>query len=285
MSCGVDTEANTLLPNLVGDTDFSVPDVDLEQPEFEFPAFDSTLYGDVEPITVDALTTRVVNGEGVFDALMQATNAHIKEQYEKNRITGADYSKVYIASIQQAMGAAVQFLLQKDTARFQAITAMNQAKISEVELVKARIELETSKAMLRTQQIQANLAKVQYATGKVTLANESQKYCAGKYNLEEILPLQKELLAEQIDVQRGQTKADTRTGEPIDGILKRQKDLLAEQKESYIKDAATKVARLYVDTWITQKGLDEGLIAPNQFQNANVNTVMTALQEMVELVE
>jgi len=39
-------------------------------------------------ITVTDLTTGVVDGTGVFDGLMKATNAHIQVEYQKNRIKG-----------------------------------------------------------------------------------------------------------------------------------------------------------------------------------------------------
>jgi len=41
-----------------------------------------------------------------------------------------------------------------------------------------------------------------------------------------------------------------------------------------VKDAQHKTAKMYLDSWITQKTLDEGLTAPDEFTNAEVDNVM-----------
>lgn len=60
---------------------------------------------------VSRLTTKSVDGTGVFDVLMQATKAHLIEEYNADRITGDEYSKVYVGAMSAVMQTAVQFLL------------------------------------------------------------------------------------------------------------------------------------------------------------------------------
>ena len=52
-------------------------------------------------------------GTAVFDVLMKSVNDNINIQYETNRITGADYAKVYLAGIETCIRESINFLLQK----------------------------------------------------------------------------------------------------------------------------------------------------------------------------
>lgn len=60
---------------------------------------------------VTRLTTKSVDGTGVFDVLMATVKQHLLEEYEADRITGDEYTKVYLGAMQGAMQTAVQFLL------------------------------------------------------------------------------------------------------------------------------------------------------------------------------
>lgn len=100
-----------------------------------------------------------------------------------------------------------------------------------------------------------------------------------------VLGKQKELLDRQINLTTEQTEAeraktlDTRTdGATVEGSVGKQKDLYDQQIDSFIKDAQHKTAKMFLDSWITQKTLDEGLNAPTQFTNNEVNEVMAAVR-------
>jgi hypothetical protein len=95
---------------------------------------------------------------------------------------------------------------------------------------------------------------------------------------ENILPRQRDLLQEQIEVQRAQTLNTRTTGDAVAGLIGRQKELYSEQITSYKRDAETKLVKLYTDSWITQKTIDEGLEAPDQFVNAEINEILVALR-------
>lgn len=53
-----------------------------------------------------------VTGDGAFDKLMAAFNAHIDAQYKLDRIKGADYANVYLAGMQSAMATALQLEIE-----------------------------------------------------------------------------------------------------------------------------------------------------------------------------
>jgi len=65
-------------------------------------------------LTTDA--NFVVTGDGIFDDLMEAINTHLQAQYNLNRITGPEYSTVYLGALQSAISEAMKFVLQKDVA-------------------------------------------------------------------------------------------------------------------------------------------------------------------------
>lgn len=99
-----------------------------------------------------------------------------------------------------------------------------------------------------------------------------------RYGLDNTLPAQLNILSEQRESERAKT-LDTRSDDLIvEGAMGKQKDLYDQQIDSFKKDAKHKAAKMYLDGWITQKTLDEGLTAPDQLTNSNVNEVLEAIR-------
>ena len=292
MSCGADTDANTLLTSLLQGKSFDLPDVDLSGDLYKVPDGTGELYVLPTKLTNADLTAGRVDGSGVVDSLMTSIGAHLKKEYEANRITGNEYTKAYTGIVGGALATAVQFLLGKDQAYWQAILAQQQARAAEIATVTARVQLETAKAQLAATRYQSLTAEAEYGLTKIRIANEDAQYCLVKaqtdgaeldndtknFTLANILPSQNNLLKEQIEVQRAQT-LDTRVdGQVIRGSVGKQKDLYTQQITSYERDAEVKAAKMFVDAWITQKTIDEGLTAPNGFTNASLDTILTKLK-------
>ncbi|MCZ2128553.1 MAG: hypothetical protein LC099_12415 [Anaerolineales bacterium] len=197
-----------------------------------------------KPCSVDNsdLTERKVDGCGTFDVLMSSVYAHLRTEFDKNRITGAEYTKAYIALTESVISNSVQFLLQKETSYWQAVAG-------QLEVVK------TAKAI---EEIEQNII------------NKTKEAL--------ILDEQRKLVKEQMESQLAQT-LDVRTDSAaVSGLIKTQKDLYKQQIDSYKRDAETKVGKLLIDTWTTQKTVDEGLTAPTQVSNANLDTLISALR-------
>lgn len=275
-TCGADTEANELIVSLTADTTFPIPTVDFNNPEFQFPP--GLLNRDVNPLTIEDLTTGNTTGPGAFDALMRGFRSHLLLEFEQGRITGNDYTKAYIALTESAMNSAVTFLLGKDTAFW-------QAQMAQVQAFTARVELESAKVRLAVAQYEATNQRATYALTKMKIATEEVTYCTGKYTLEQMLPQQLEnleiqgnLLTEQVESQRGQTLNTRTDGTVIAGALGKQKELYSQQITSYQRNSELNAAKLWSDAWITQKTIDDGLVAPSVFQNAAVETVLRTLQ-------
>jgi hypothetical protein len=276
IDCGADTEANELFNTLTTGIDFTLPVIDLTDPEFDIP--DSTLPAPTV-LGNEHLTTKVIDGTGTFDVLMTSMLAHLKGEFDKGRITGAEYTKAYVNLTQTVLGNAVQFLLGKDVAYWQAVVAQNQAKIAEAGVVEARVKLQIAKAQLASVYYEANTHKANYALTKMKLATEEAQYCIASYNLSDILPVQKSQLTEQMEAVRAQTM-DTRSdgATVVVGVLGKQKALYTQQIESYKRDAENKAAKLFTDAWITMKTIDEGLLPPTAFNNTSLDAILADIK-------
>lgn len=312
MSCGAEAEGNLLFQTLTAGVSFEIPQIDVTGPSFQIPGgMDSELYKEVTRIANSELTTTTLDGTGTFDVLMRGFKAHLKEEYNQSRITGAEYTKAYTALVESAMAQGVQFLLGKDASFWQAMSAQIQA-------ITAKLQLETARVRHTTAQLEALNQEATFALTKMRLANENMQYCIGKFNHEQMLPAQKtgqdianrtavynldmimplqkvglehsnsialynlqtmlpqqyELLVEQTEVQRAQTLDTRSNGITVVGAVGKQKDLYSQQIKSYQRDSELKAAKLFADAWTVQKTVDEGFVAPANFQNPSLDSVL-----------
>lgn len=66
------------------------------------------------------LTTVDLEGSGIFDELMKTVQLRLDSEWAKNRIKGADYSKVYLGAMSATMQQSLAFLMGKQAADKQA---------------------------------------------------------------------------------------------------------------------------------------------------------------------
>lgn len=189
MTCDPIPVAEGIYDGLIDDEDFPIPDTSgITMPTF--PALPEDLFTNLPSVETVDLTEGKVNGSGVFDELMKSVTAHMDRERTAGRLSNNDFTKAYVDFTTAAMGTAVQFLLQKDQAYWTAIAAQNQAKLTQVELVKAAIELEEARLRMQLMGFQAAQAKAAVATQKMALATQKVEYCTAEYNLNEMLPQQ-----------------------------------------------------------------------------------------------
>lgn len=277
------TDALAILTELTAGVDFDLPEVDLSGPEYELPD-GAEIDFEVVRITNEELTQKSITGTGTFDVLMASLRVHLQKEYDANRITGAEYAKVYIALTEGALNQAVQFLLARDTAYWSAIAAKQQALSAQIATITAKVSLAAAKVQLESLRMEANTNRATYALTLMKLATENVAHDTAKYQLEEILPEQKQLVSEQVESARAQTM-NTRTDgiTLIQGVMGKQKDLYAQQIISYVRDAEIKAAKIFSDAWITMKTIDEGLLPPDNFNNASLNAILATLKVNNEL--
>lgn len=270
---GGDVNANQLMLSLMEGENIEIPEIDFNDPSFAIPNdLNSDLYKAVVRLTNQDLTQGVVGGSGTFDALMGGFKAHLKEEFDANRISGAEYTKAFVALTEGAMSNAVQFLLGRDAAFWQAVTAQANA-------ITARVQLETAKVQYAGVLLEALNSRANYALTKLKLATEDVTFATGEFQLGFILPQQRLLLLEQTESARAQTLDNRTDGVPVVGVLGKQKDLYTQQITSYQRDAEVKAAKLWVDAWTVQKTIDEGLLPPANFTNASLDPILTTIKD------
>lgn len=264
MAQPLDTTAIALYTALIAGESFNVPVIDISDPSYDIPGGSTNpAFGQIPAINNASLTNAVaspdgksVTGSGSMDNLMNTFMLHLDREFKNGRIVGAEYTKSYIAAMQFAAEGGVQFLLQKDQAYWQALTA-------QMGLINGRVALAIAKTQLASTQIEANTAKVNYALTKAKIATENAGYIS---------------VSEQGEAQRAQTTDVRSDGIPVTGLLGKQKDLYSQQIISYKRDAEVKAGKMWTDAWITMKTIDEGLLPPDQFSNTEINEVLTAIK-------
>ena len=105
-------------------------------------------------ITIDNVTTGTLAGTGAFDKIMASINVNLTEQFENQRITGADYATVYLGAMQSALEQAIQFLsVQSGIAIGESQSAQDLAiKQAQQELTEQQALTEAQKTVLIRQQ-------------------------------------------------------------------------------------------------------------------------------------
>lgn len=293
------TEALNLLSTITAGVSFDIPVIDLSLAIYKLPGDETAeFYQPVTRVPFSQITDGDIEGPGVFDLMMKAGKAHLIEEFENNRITGAQYTEAYIALIQTAMDRATSFILARESTFWQAQTG-------QIEAITKRAVLEQERLRTAQAAIDANNAKAAYSKTVLSLANEALAYDQGQYQLSTILPknalildaqkakLDEEilivpkqgvLLDEQLETARAQT-LDTRTDGVtlVSGVVGRQKNLFDQQITSYQRSDETKAAKILGDTWITQKTIDEGLLAPTAFTNAKLDEAFSKLMTNLSL--
>ena len=259
-----DDTALDLLQSITGKLDFTVPNVDFDDPYFALtPDLLKLLHDPVEKLTVDTITVRQLDGSGIFDGFMKTFSVHLIDEYKNKRLTGAEYAKAYTALAGLAMQCAVQFALGKDKAFWDAIN-------SQIGAINANVNNAMAKVQLAIAQAQAHQNRANYALTVEKLATEDAQYA---------------LVKENYEATRAHTLDNRSDNQKVVGSIGKQKDLYTKQIWAYERDAECKAAQIFSNAWITQKGIDEGLLAPANLQNAAVNDVLSVMSRNVGLQE
>jgi hypothetical protein len=232
-------DANTLFSGLTADLniDLDLPEITLPT-DFPLPPETGGAYEPLDPITVANLTTASADGSGVFDVLMRAVNGQLAEQHRLNRITGADYAKVYLGSITSVLQFGTQFLLSKDQSMLQNLQLQEQVKLAALQRVRAAADVQIARGQIvqisyenAKIKLDANTSANEYAISKVGLVTAYDQGLINEANIS--------LTKEQIEVQRAQTWDTHVNGTPILGLAGKQKELIDAQIQTQLEELDT----------------------------------------------
>lgn len=99
-------------------------------------------------------TENQLDGKGVFDVLMHSAEEHIKAEYDAGRITGANYSNIYLQTIQSVLQTSLQMVLQADT------TWLEAEKLK-LEVAQTRLQAEMTALQILEEQVKLIHLKLQ----------------------------------------------------------------------------------------------------------------------------
>lgn len=152
----------------------------------------------IEQLDVAELTTKELDGTGVFDVLMSTTALHIQKEYEQGRIRGPEYSQVYLGGLQSTLAASIDYLTRSKTLGIEIENQQKQGLLTDaqIELIKAQANQVTTEVEVK---LPAEVANIQASTALTEVNKDKAR--------EELtlIPLQGNLLT----AQTGQVGAQT----------------------------------------------------------------------------
>lgn len=230
---------------------------------------------DITPITIEELTEGKIDGDGVFDSLMRSINAHLLNEYTKDRIDGNSYGEVYLGSIQAAISQSIQFLLSKDkssldAALIEAQTRKIDAEIELIDVQKQIAEIERTRAEAEVRKIEQDIIFSQ--AQQKNLEAENQKIIAEVSLVKAQADIaEKELIVMDSTIQQAEKQVEL-----IDAELARQPTLLAKlvAETDLIKEQITKVTQETANI----SAMRARIIAEGSLVNQKVKTELAQTQ-------
>lgn len=254
-----------ILDYLTKGLDWNIPDIDLSDSAYELPPeLLEALQKGPNILTDDSLTTAKfddkareygkIEGNGTFDKILESIKAHLWVEYNKGRITGAEYAQAFVTLVQGALQNAVQFLISRDKAYWDAVIAQTQAAI-------AALEFQTKKMQYLLARIQVYLMRAQYASEVMKLGIADKQY--GTMVLNDTLSTNKDNREER--------------------TTSKQIEVMTQQINSYQRKDERDTIKLQTDAWSVTKGIAEDTAVPTPLANPAIVTSMTKALKNVGL--
>ena len=233
---------------------------------------------DIEKIDIDDLTTGSITGTGVFDEIMTTIQVRLDREYEKNRIKGTDYSKVYLGSVEASMQQSIAFLLGKDKAYIESLLIDAQRAKTEAEILKIEAETKLIAQKGSNAVIEGQILAVQLQIAELTKDKTAQEILnmkaaevsewaktKDKVNGLTVIGLigaQKSKIAadKALTDQKKKTEQaqiSDNVGGTVKGVIGKQKELYTQQANGFTRDAEQKLTKIMTDTWSVRASTNE----------------------------
>ena len=221
-------------------------------------------------ITIDEVTSGTINGSGAFDEIMKAAQIRLEHEYDKDRIKGTEYSKVYLGSMESAMQQSIAFVLGRQQASAQAdltngqfalieierINALKQGELIDQQILKMKAEVGVLEKELIIMDSKILLSEAQLPKIKAeTAVLEQELINMEKQNekLDQDILVSKQqvkLMTHQVYAAESQISDTYNNAEliegnpvPVAGILKGQQDKISNEADLVFQKAATERAQ------------------------------------------
>lgn len=205
-------------------------------------------------VTIEGFTQAKVDGNGIFDVLMQAAKGHLEQEYAKSRIKGPEYSQVYLGTMTQVLTTALQYTLQAELTSEKIKTEGLQQQLLTQQVLNAEVEGRVLEATVCKLKAEFDLLQEQ----KLKTITETG------------------LLAQKTATERAQT---VEAGVDDNSVIGKQRKLYQAQADGFQRDAEQKTAKLLVDSWNVRRTTDEGTTAntTNKLDDATVGRAVNKL--------
>lgn len=302
-----DVRSLEILESLTKNLNFNIPNVDFNDDAFKIPAsLLTTLQKEPTVISKEAVTNideetytssnkHTIQGTGSFDTIMSAYMKHLEREFVEKRIQGADYANAYTQLLGQAMEQAINFELNREKSRWEGILSQVQAITAVANLYKAKIELAiaqgqalTTKAQYVNAVAQLGILDAQYGNALAQRDNtvaqtdnaivQKDNIIAQTSNLvvqkDNIVAQTNNLVAQRDNIiaQKDNILAQTDKVREDITLTVKQEAMVAQQTTSFKRRDEYNAVKLQADAFTIQKSIDEGTVAPNVFQSAQINT-------------
>jgi hypothetical protein len=118
---------------------------------------------DFPDITLNDLTDGKIDGNGIFDKLMQASKAHLDAEFKKGAIKGAEYSEVYLGQVQAVLNTALQFLTVRPKIKLEAQLLSAQLDLAAAQLLQTQAQVDLVRAQIEAAAVDKRLTEAQAA--------------------------------------------------------------------------------------------------------------------------
>ena len=247
-------------------------------------------------VTIKDLTGGKATGRGAFDELMRAAGSHLQGEFDKQRITGNDYSQVYLGVMTAVLQTSNQFVLTQpqlneqikliieQTANVKKNTELAQANLDNTEantaiaakqldLMDEQIaktvedtKLVTKQSLIADKNIESMTADIQLkGAQKLKVDAETELTEQNTVNtLNQNTTITKQQAKRDADVavltQKKYTEEaqtlDDVNGRAVGGVLGKQLNLYQAQTDGFSRDAEQKLLKIMVDTWTVRQTTD-----------------------------
>lgn len=226
-------------------------------------------------ISIDALTTAGVDGNGVFDILMRSVRAQLDIEYKANRIKGSEYATVFLGALEAVMTTALTFTLTKHKTAQDILLQEQQIEASKAQvalLEQQRLNAVAEGLNLAAQKTQIDAQAALLAQQRTNLIDELITQSTNRLRIETEIDLINQKKATELAQIDG-------TGISPDSIIGNQLSLYSAQAAGYARDAEQKAAQILTSTWNIRRTTDdtEPANSDNRLNDAHIGLAVGKL--------
>jgi hypothetical protein len=244
--------------------------------------------------TYPAFTSQAL-GEGLFDQLMLTMKGHIHEEYAQQRITSADYARVFLGTMEAALSNTTQFLMAGLLLELQKQKIEAEIRLIDLEGEKLRYEIDymypaqliklqqeglliEAQVRLAEAQILKTAAEIEKIHAEIALLVLQEALIAAQ-----ILKIEKEI--EFLTAKIATEWANTTEGFLPGSVIGRQTTLLRAQQLGFAGELHLKVAKLSADYQsvyesVNEAGIDHLPTGPSDATGALAKGVANTIEAL-----